>query len=98
LWGLESYLDCAGREIDEDGSDAAKAETRALTLRHLAEQACTEILRRFARAYGPHPLAMDEEISRRCQELELYLRQSHAERDLECLGVQVKSSGLFGLD
>lgn len=59
---------------------------RALTVRHLVEQACTDILRRLARAYGPHPLAMEEDVSRRYQELDLYLRQSHAERDLESLG------------
>ena len=62
---------------------------RALTVRHLVEQACTEVLRRLARAYGPHPLAMDEDVSRRYQELDLYLRQSHAERDLEALGKSI---------
>ena len=29
---------------------------------------------------------MDQDIARRYQELDLYLRQSHAERDLEKLG------------
>jgi len=62
---------------------------RALTVRHLVEQACTEVLRRLPRAYGPHPLAMDEDVSRRYQELDLYLRQSHAERDLEALGKSI---------
>ena len=59
---------------------------RALTVRHLVEQACTDVLRRLPRAYGPYPLVMEENISRRYQELDLYLRQSHAERDLEALG------------
>lgn len=59
---------------------------RVLTVRHLVELACTEAIRRLARAYGPHPLAMDEDISRRYQELDLYLRQSHAERDLDAPG------------
>jgi alkylation response protein AidB-like acyl-CoA dehydrogenase len=96
LWELEATLDCAGREIDADVRDAARAQTRALIVRHLVEQASTEILRRLARAYGPYPLAMDEGISRRCHELDLYLRQSHAEKDLEELGLQVKSFGLLG--
>jgi hypothetical protein len=47
-------------------------------------------LRRLPRAYGPHPVAMDEKISKRYQELDLYLRQSHAERDLEALGRATK--------
>jgi alkylation response protein AidB-like acyl-CoA dehydrogenase len=86
VWALESYLESAGRQIDATAHDRELAMTRALSLRHLVEQACTDVLRRLTRAYGPHPLAMDENISRRYQELDLYLRQSHAERDLEGLG------------
>jgi hypothetical protein len=85
-WGLWSYLDTAGNEIDEHPFDIGAARTRALIVRHLIEQACSDILRRFARAYGPRPLAFEIETSRRYQELDLYIRQSHAERDLETLG------------
>ncbi len=88
-WALSSYLDSAGREIDASPEDRKQAVIRALTVRHLVEQTCTEIIRRLARAYGPHPLALDEDVSRRYQELDLYLRQSHAERDLESLGRHV---------
>ncbi len=59
---------------------------RALTVRHLAEQAYTDILRRLARAYEPYPLVPNEKIAHRYQELDLYLRQAHAERDLEAMG------------
>jgi hypothetical protein len=86
VWGLRSYLELAGREIDGNPSNSFEAEVRALSLRHLVEQICTDVLRRIPRAYGPGPLAMDERVSRRYQELDLYLRQSHAERDLERLG------------
>jgi hypothetical protein len=85
-WALKSWLATAGAEIDAAPCDAGAAQTLALTVRHLVEQACTDTLRRFARAYGPQPLAMNAEVSRRYQELDLYLRQSHAERDLEALG------------
>jgi alkylation response protein AidB-like acyl-CoA dehydrogenase len=85
IWTMKSCLDIAGREIDEKPENCAAAQIRALQLRHLVEQACTDTLRRFARAYGPHPLSMNQDISRRYQEAELYLRQSHAERDLESL-------------
>jgi alkylation response protein AidB-like acyl-CoA dehydrogenase len=90
IWASLSYLDSAGREIDAAPKDREGAVVRALTVRHLIEQACTDILRRLPRAYGPHPLAMDEKISKRYQELDLYLRQSHAERDLEALGRAIK--------
>ena len=91
LWALGAYLDAAGREIDASQDRGADARVRALTVRHLVEQACTDVLRRLPRALGPVPLAMDEAVLRRCQELELYLRQSHAERDLEALGQGVRS-------
>jgi alkylation response protein AidB-like acyl-CoA dehydrogenase len=89
-WGLRSHLDQAGKEIDADPTNVDEAEIRALTLRHLIEQLCTDVLRRVPRAFGPFPLAMDEAISLRYQELDLYLRQSHAERDLERLGTRLR--------
>jgi alkylation response protein AidB-like acyl-CoA dehydrogenase len=92
IWATLSYLDSAGHEIDDAPQDQEQALARALTVRHLVEQACTDILRRFLRAYGPHPIAMNEKISQRYQELDLYLRQSHAERDLEALGRAFKAS------
>jgi alkylation response protein AidB-like acyl-CoA dehydrogenase len=85
LWALESYLESAGREIDNAADSPRRAQVLALKVRHLVEQCCTDILRRLERAFGPHPLAFDEEVSRRCSELQLYLRQCHAERDLELL-------------
>ncbi len=90
VWALHSYLDAAGGEIDRSPADCGQARIRAFSVRHLVEQACTDVLRRLPRAYGPQPLAMDEAVGRRCQELDLYLRQSHAERDLESLGRDVK--------
>jgi len=86
LWSLETLLDAAGAEIDRSPTDTAAARIRALRVRHLVEVHATDILRRLARAYGPHPLAFDEAVSMRYQELDLYLRQSHAERDLHTLG------------
>ena len=86
VWALRSLLAETGREIDLAPHDAAAAHTRALRLRHLTEQLATDTLRRFARAYGPHPLAMDTGMSRRYAELDLSLRQCHGERDLEALG------------
>ncbi len=92
VWGLESYLDVAGREIDSMPSDRHLAQIRAFQLRHLVEQTCTDTLRRFARAYGPAPLSMNLEVSRRYQEADLYVRQSHAERDLESLARLLKAT------
>jgi len=42
-------------------------------------------LDRFGRATGPQLLAFDPDTVRRYSELTLYIRQCHAERDLESL-------------
>ncbi len=96
VWAMHSYLEQAGREIDAAPFDITAGRIRARTTRHLIEQCCTDVLRRLTRAYGPHPLAMQEEISTRYQELDLYIRQSHAERDLEALGVDARA-GISGV-
>ena len=85
-WGLNAVLDQAGREIDADPTDeAAQARVRALKVRHLTEQACTDVLNRFGRATGPQLLAYDAQIARQHMALTLYIRQCHAERDLETI-------------
>jgi hypothetical protein len=85
-WALEAYLQVAGGEIDADPNDCSLACERALKVRHLTEEACSDVLKRLGRAYGPRVLAFDEKVLRCYHELELYIRQSHAEQDLEELG------------
>jgi alkylation response protein AidB-like acyl-CoA dehydrogenase len=91
-WVMEACLYAGGREIDDCPADARAAHVRALTVRQIIEDCCADVLRRFARAFGPRPLAYDRDLSRRYQELELYIRQSHAEHDLESLGRMVGNS------
>jgi hypothetical protein len=91
-WALRAYLAAAGDEIDADSLDYRRAHIRALTVRHLVEQECAAVLQRLGRAYGPYPLAMEKSVSERYQELQLYLRQCHAERDLESLGEEIRKS------
>jgi hypothetical protein len=94
VWAMEQYLEAAAQEIDSTPADREAAMMRALQVRHLVEQACTDTLRRFARTFGPYPLSMDAETSRRYQEIDVYLRQSHAERDLETLGHYLKERSI----
>ena len=58
VWALVSYLEVAGSEIDAMPSDRHAAQIRALQIRHLVEQLCTDTVRRFARAYGPARLSL----------------------------------------
>jgi hypothetical protein len=87
-WQLQALLQVAGQEIDNDFENVQAARVRALSLRHLVEQSCTDTMLRFGRAFGPRPLTFDAGIARTCHDLSLYIRQSHAECDLEDLGRQ----------
>jgi alkylation response protein AidB-like acyl-CoA dehydrogenase len=85
-WALDAYLDRSGQEIDADPENMnGEARVRALKVRHLIERACTEVLDRFGRATGPQLLAHDAHVARQHAALSLYIRQCHAERDLETI-------------
>lgn len=89
-WSLLAQLDQAGQEIDQARTNYDEARRRALIVRHLIERTCTDVLDRFGRATGPALLAFDSPIARRHAELALYIRQSHAERDLENIVVEAR--------
>jgi alkylation response protein AidB-like acyl-CoA dehydrogenase len=85
-WGMIALLDQAAGEIDADPQDRrGEARRGALKVRHLIERWCTEILDRFGRATGPQLLACDRQVARQHMALNLYIRQCHAERDLETI-------------
>ena len=90
VWALQALLTQAAHEMDGAPTDIASAQIRALALRHTVEQLATDVLRRFARAYGPQPLAMNKSAARRYAEADLYLRQSHGERDLHALAQLIR--------
>ena len=66
--------------------DTSRARLLAGRTRAVVEQTATAVVDRVGRALGAGPLAMDPEHARRVGDLLLYLRQSHAERDLAALG------------
>lgn len=77
-------LDAAAGVIDAD--PAAIQHRLALRVRATAEAAATEVVDRVGRALGAGPLCRDAAHARRVADLTVYLRQSHAEGDLEQLG------------
>lgn len=83
--GSAAHLAVAAAEIDADPTGPG-AQQRAVRLRARIEAAATEILDRVGRALGAGPLCLDPVIARRAADLPVYLRQSHAERDLAGLG------------
>jgi alkylation response protein AidB-like acyl-CoA dehydrogenase len=87
LTAARNTLDAAAAEIDDDPLDKnGKAQQRALAVRAIVERAATETLDRVGRALGAAPLCLDGDHAARVADLTVYLRQSHAEKDLAQLG------------
>jgi alkylation response protein AidB-like acyl-CoA dehydrogenase len=89
LAAAAAVLDGAAAGIDADPGDrAGQARSVAGRARAVVERCATEVLDRVGRALGAAPLALDAGHAARVGDLGLYLRQSHAERDLEEHGRQ----------
>lgn len=87
LTAARNALDAAAAEIDADPLDEkGQGMRRALRVRAVVERAATETLDRVGRALGAGPLCLDAEHAARVADLTVYLRQSHAEKDLAALG------------
>lgn len=69
-----------------DANPTADARRVALRTRAAVEAACDAVLRHAARATGAGPLCREPRFARALADLPVYLRQSHAERDLAALG------------
>lgn len=88
LAAAEATLSTVAAEVDADPHNrSGRAELLARRARAVAETAVDEALTRTARALGPSPLSGDAAHARRVADLSIYVRQSHAERDLETLGL-----------
>ncbi|OLL30829.1 acyl-CoA dehydrogenase [Burkholderia sp. SRS-W-2-2016] len=67
----------------------ADAQTAALRARLAVEQAADTVMHHATRALGAGPLCRDARFARALADLPVFLRQSHAERDLAALGEQL---------
>lgn len=85
LAAAESILMTAAAYVDaEPRSD--RTELVARRVRAVVEHAVDESIVRTGRALGPGPLALDARHAQHVADLTMYVRQSHAERDLAALG------------
>lgn len=88
LAGAAALVNAVAGEFDADRlNHSGRAELLARRARATVETAVDETLTRTARALGPSPLCLDPVHSQRVADLSIYVRQSHAERDLERLGL-----------
>ena len=79
-----STLREAARSID--GQPTGDFAVLARTVRFTVERNAVAVIDRVGRALGPGPLAHDERHAQAVHDLQVYIRQDHAERDLERLG------------
>ncbi|NKZ13233.1 acyl-CoA dehydrogenase [Mycolicibacterium septicum DSM 44393] len=83
----DAMLAAAAEAIDADPFDrSGSAQLLARRTRAVAETAVDTAITRTGRALGPAPLCQDAQHARRVADLTIYVRQSHAERDLAALG------------
>lgn len=76
----------AAASLDSGALIGQAGSVAALRVREVVSLGAEDVLRRSAHGLGPGPLATDEEHARRVADLEVYLRQWHAERDQAALG------------
>jgi len=94
LSGARWALDAAAAEVDADPYDDARmAQSRAHRVRAVVEAAATDTMQHVGRALGAGPLCTDAAHAHRVADLTVYLRQSHADRDLATLGGHVVEHG-----
>ncbi|OBH29655.1 acyl-CoA dehydrogenase [Mycobacterium sp. E342] len=83
----DAILAVAATQVDSDPFDrAGTAQLLARRVRSVVEHAVDEAITRTGRALGPGPLCQDGRHAQRVADLSIYIRQSHAERDLAELG------------
>ena len=90
LAGAAAVLRESAAAIDADPD--ADAGVLALRARLAVEAAATLVLQHTTRALGATPLCRDAHFARLAADLPVFLRQSHAERDLAALGRMLSES------
>ncbi len=86
LHAARCVLEHAAAALDAGELSGATGSRAALRVRQVVALAAEDVVRRAAHGLGPGPLATDEDHARRVADLDLYLRQWHAERDQASLG------------
>jgi hypothetical protein len=86
VWGSAAALGRGAALIDAGRAQGVAGQVLGLRVRAIVADTAERVIRQAGHALGPAPLAFDEDHARRVADLELYIRQHHAERDLARLG------------
>jgi alkylation response protein AidB-like acyl-CoA dehydrogenase len=89
LFSATQVLHHAARWIDQHPQDNAEALARRC--RASVEQCAQDVIAHVGRALGAGPYCKDPQFARLSADLPVFLRQSHAERDLAGLGQLIAS-------
>jgi hypothetical protein len=85
-------LTAAASAIDDGTATGARGALRAARVRGLVARTAELVIERAGHALGPEPLAFDARHAQRVADLQLYIRQHHAERDEARLGALLLDS------
>ncbi|WP_153504204.1 acyl-CoA dehydrogenase family protein [Cumulibacter manganitolerans] len=86
LLGARGALRQAAADIARDAVARDAAWPYALRVRDVCARAAEDVIRHADHAMGPGPLTSDEPYARLVDDLRVYVRQHHAERDQVALG------------
>ncbi|CAN5712980.1 acyl-CoA dehydrogenase family protein [soil metagenome] len=84
LAAADALLETVAAQIDAHPDESAERVARQA--RAVVEHAVDQAITRTGRALGPGPLTMDAAHAQHVADLTVYVRQSHAEKDLAALG------------
>lgn len=82
----------AARLVDDGTPDDDTGRLVAKRVRGTVARVCEDVLTRTAHALGPAPLALDTAHAKRVADLQVYVRQHHAERDEASLGASLATA------
>jgi alkylation response protein AidB-like acyl-CoA dehydrogenase len=80
--------------VDSGDAEGAKGRLLAKRVRATVALACDDVALRVGHCLGPAPLAQDADHAKRVADLQLYVRQHHAERDEASLGEALLRTGV----
>ena len=88
LYGSKFHHEFGHNDAADRIDRAPKADARELAQRARAciEDAVEQVIRHVGRAVGAGPYCQDPHMAQLMADLPVYVRQSHAERDLAALG------------
>jgi len=86
-------LTAASTAIDAGEADGLDGSLLAARVRGIVARAAEDVIFHIGHALGPAPLALDDRHAQRVADLQLYIRQHHAERDDAALGRMLVTKG-----